>query len=175
MSFSFWKFPNTILSLVFYRKTEVIPSNALRLGVTQFYGYPSSAQSTGKEIRIVCRTCLHLDLLQSISSHVLPRSSSSQHICIGLSDVCIRLLSGRGIFVCMQLTSQQYKHFISLFVFCCVVIRCDTLVLLAPFVLLLLFSPSISFIQIIASGITSGFLSLLLSVPLLTILRNRRP
>ncbi|CBK21965.2 uncharacterized protein [Blastocystis hominis] len=57
----------------------------------------------------------------------------------------------------------QYKHFISLFVFCCVVIRCDTLVLLAPFVLLLLFSPSISFIQIIASGITSGFLSLLLS------------
>lgn len=75
----------------------------------------------------------------------------------------------------VPLISQQYKPFISLFVFCCVVIRCDTLVLLAPFVLLLLFSPSITFLQIITSGITSGFLSLLLSVPHFTNFRNRRP
>ena len=57
----------------------------------------------------------------------------------------------------------KYKRFISLFVFCCVVIRCDTLVLFAPFLLLLLFNRSISFLQILVSGVTSGLLSLLLS------------
>ncbi|KAK8816693.1 hypothetical protein WA538_000460 [Blastocystis sp. DL] len=58
---------------------------------------------------------------------------------------------------------ERYTPFICLLTFCCVVVRCDTLVLFAPFLLSLLLTGRVSFLRMAILGITSGLLSLFLS------------
>ena len=59
---------------------------------------------------------------------------------------------------------QNYKRFLYLFTMCCVIIRCDTLVLFAPFILHILINHYLSFFEIVSCGIMAGIISLLLSV-----------
>ena len=58
----------------------------------------------------------------------------------------------------------MYTPFVCLLTFCCVIIRCDTLVMFAPFLLFMLMTGRMSFIRIAVLGISTGCLSLLLSV-----------
>lgn len=64
---------------------------------------------------------------------------------------------------------QKYNIFLILLTACCVIIRCDTLVLFAPFILQILFTNRLSFISIALHGILTGCASLLLSVRLLSL------
>ncbi|KAK8793928.1 hypothetical protein WA171_003056 [Blastocystis sp. BT1] len=57
----------------------------------------------------------------------------------------------------------EYSKFICLLTFCCVVIRCDTLVLFAPFLLFLLFTNRVPFLRMVVLGVLAGVSSLLLS------------
>ena len=65
---------------------------------------------------------------------------------------------------CLHSSPQRYTPFICLLTFCCVVVRCDTLVLFAPFLLSLLLTGRVSFLRMAILGITSGLLSFFLSV-----------
>ena len=68
------------------------------------------------------------------------------------------------LFYIFLLLIQNYKRFIYLLTMCCVIIRCDTLVLFAPFLLHILINQYLSLLQIILCGITAGLFSLILSV-----------
>lgn len=57
----------------------------------------------------------------------------------------------------------NYKLFLILLTACCVIIRCDTLVLFAPFILQILLTNRLPFLDIVLHGIVTGVLSLLLS------------
>lgn len=130
----------------------------LRKAIVRRYG-----TTAGYFLIFICSTQFHL---MFYLGRPLPNTFATALVtyAIGcyLDEVGILLLL--CVFKKNKTYCQLYTPFICLLTFCCVIIRCDTLVLFAPFLLYMLLTHRIGFLRMAALGILTGVLSLLLSV-----------